>query len=175
MRRNRDPTTRFDLILAKKRYSVESSAEGRDFLVSVEGRDFRVRLEEQPRGRIRATVNGEERMVSILDETASALTVKIGGGRPSTFERPPALLPTGERVSSPLSVQAGILLSPLPGLVVSIEVEEGEEVELGTPLVTIEAMKMESIIRADRRAKIREIVARKGESVRKGQPLLSYE
>ena len=174
MRRNRGPTTRFDLILAKKRYSVESSVEGRDFLVSVEGRDFRVRLEEQSRGRIRATVNGEERMVSILDETASTLTVKIGG-RPSTFERPPALLPSGERVSSPLSVQAGLLLSPLPGLVVSIEVEEGDEVESGTPLVTIEAMKMESIIRADRRAKIREIVARKGESVRKGQPLLSYE
>ena len=174
MRRNRDPTTRFDLILAKKRYSVESSVEGWDFLVSVEGRDFRVRLENQPPGRIRATVNGDERMVSILDETASTLTVKIGG-RPSTFERPPALLASGERVSSPLSVQAGLLLSPLPGLVVSIEVEEGEEVELGTPLVTIEAMKMESIIRADRRAKIREIVARKGESVRKGQPLLSYE
>jgi len=174
VRRNRDPTTRFELILAKKRYSVESSVEGRDFLVNVEGRDFRVRLEDQPRGRIRATVNGEERMVSILDETASTLTVKIGG-RPSTFERPPALLPSGDRVSSPLSVQAGLLLSPLPGLVVSIEVEEGEEVELGTPLVTIEAMKMESIIRADRRAKIREIVARKGESVRKGQPLLSYE
>ena len=174
MRRNRDPTTRFDLILAKKRYSVESSVEGRDFLVSVEGRDFRVRLEDQPRGRIRATVNGDERMVSILDETASTLTVKIGV-RSSTFERPPALLASGERVSSPLSVQAGLLLSPLPGLVVSIEVEEGEEVELGTPLVTIEAMKMESIIRADRRAKIREIVARKGESVRKGQPLLSYE
>jgi len=174
VRRNRDPTTRFDLILAKKRYSAESSVEGGDFLVRVEGRDFRVRLEEQPRGRIRATVNGDERTVSILDETASTLTVKIGG-RPSTFERPPALLPSGERVSSPLSVQAGLLLSPLPGLVVSIEVGEGDEVELGTPLVTIEAMKMESIIRADRRAKIREIVARKGESVRKGQPLLSYE
>jgi propionyl-CoA carboxylase alpha chain len=174
VRRNRDPTTRFDLILAKKRYSVESSVEGRDFLVSVEGRDFRVRLEDQPRGRIRATVNGEERMVFMLEETASTLSLKIGGKR-LAFERPPALLPSHERVSPPLSAQAGLLLSPLPGSVVSIEVEEGDEVELGTPLVTIEAMKMESIIRADRRAKIREIVARKGESVRKGQALLSYE
>ena len=174
MRRNRDPTTRFDLILAKKRYSVEWNVEGRDFLVSVGGREFRVRLEDQPRGTIRATVNGEERTVSILDETASALVLKIGGQR-STFERPPALLPSRDRVSSPMSDQAGLLLSPLPGLVVSIEVREGDEVELGAPLVTIEAMKMESIIRADRRTKIREIVARKGESVRKGQPLLRYE
>ena len=158
----------------KKRYSVESSVEERDLLVIVEGRDFRVRLEDYPRGRIRATVNGEERIVSILGETASALTLKIGGQR-STFERPPALSPSRERVSSPLLDQAGLLLSPLPGLVLSIEVSEGDEVELGTPLVTIEAMKMESIIRADRRAKIREIVARRGESVRKGQPLLSYE
>jgi len=140
----------------------------------VEGRDFHVKLEDQPRGRIRATLNGEERAVSILEETASSLTVKIGG-HSSTFERPPALLPSREEVSSVPLAQAGLLLSPLPGLVVSIEVEEGDEVESGSPLVTIEAMKMESIIRADRRAKIREIVARKGESVRKGQPLLSYE
>lgn len=175
MRRNRDLTTRFDLTLAKKRYSLESSIENSDFLVSVEGRDFRVRLEDQPRGRIKATVNGEERMVSILHETASAFTLKIGGRR-LTFERPPVLLPSRERVSSPQSAQAGLfLLSPLPGLVVSIEVEEGDKVELGTPLVTIEAMKMESIIRADTRAKIGEIVVRKGESVRKGQPLMSYE
>ncbi len=142
--------------------------------MSVEGRVFRIKLAEQPRGIIRATVNGEQRKVSIIDESGSSLVLEIDG-RLATLERPPALLPSRERGASHASIQEGFFSSPLPGVVVSIEVREGEEVELGTPLLTIEAMKMESIIRSDRRATIREVVVKKGEAVRKGQPLLRYE
>ncbi len=142
--------------------------------MNVEDRVFRIRLDDQPRGVIRATVNGEQRKVSIIDESGSRLVLEIDG-RLATLERPPALLPSGERGASHASIQEGFFSSPLPGVVVAIEVREGEDVELGTPLFTIEAMKMESIIRSDRRATIREVIVKKGEAVRKGQPLLRYE
>ena len=142
--------------------------------MNVEGRAFRIRLDDQPRGLIRATINGGQRKVSIIEESGSSLVLEIDG-QLATLERPPSLLPSQERSASHASIQQGFFSSPLPGVVVSIEVREGEDVELGTPLLTIEAMKMESIIRADRHARISEVVVKKGEAVRKGQPLLRYE
>ena len=155
-------------------YSVESEVEGRNFVVRVGGKVFRVGFEDSPPGTTTARIDGEERTVSIEEETASRFVVRIDG-RAFNFERPPAIFSSGERVPLPSSQHQGFLLSTLPGLIISIDVGEGDEVEPGTPLVTIEAMKMESIIRSERRARVRRVIVRKGEAVRKGQPLLSYE
>ena len=46
-----------------------------------------------------------------------------------------------------------LLLCPMPGMVVSIAVEEGQEVYEGQALATIEAMKMENILRAERQGR----------------------
>jgi len=173
-RRNRGHTISFELILSGRRYSCEARDAGKDLLVGVGGRVFRIRLESQPLGVIRATVNGKPRKVSIIKESSSTLVLKIEG-RLVTLERPPALLPSRESITSHASIEEGYLSSPLPGVIVSIEVREGEEVEIGRPLFTIEAMKMESIIRADKHARVSEVVVKKGEAVRKGQPLLRYE
>ncbi len=57
------------------------------------------------------------------------------------------------------------LLCPMPGLVVNIEVKEGEEVKAGQALAVVEAMKMENILRAERDATVGKIVAKKGDSL----------
>ena len=57
------------------------------------------------------------------------------------------------------------LLCPMPGLVVSINVEEGQEVKAGEPLAVVEAMKMENVLRAEKDATIAKINARKGDSL----------
>jgi len=142
-------------------------------VITLEGRVFKIKLEDLPSGTIRVTINGEKRLVSIVEETASALILEIDE-QLVTVERPPALLPAKEKGVSQTSALEGVLVSPLPGLVVSIEVREGDEVDAGAPLLTIEAMKMESIIRAERHAKISEIMVKMGEAVRKGQLLMKY-
>ena len=58
-----------------------------------------------------------------------------------------------------------LLLCPMPGLVVSIAVAEGEEVEEGQPLATVEAMKMENILRAEKKATVAKINAAAGDSL----------
>ncbi len=57
------------------------------------------------------------------------------------------------------------LICPMPGMVVSIAVEEGAEVEAGQPLAIIEAMKMQNILRAEKRSTVSRIFANAGDSL----------
>ena len=57
------------------------------------------------------------------------------------------------------------LLCPMPGLVVSIDVTEGQEVKVGETLAVVEAMKMENVLRAERDGTVKKIHAKKGDSL----------
>jgi propionyl-CoA carboxylase alpha chain len=57
------------------------------------------------------------------------------------------------------------LRCPMPGLVRAIHVVEGDEVQPGQPLCTVEAMKMENILRAERQATVKAIRAKEGDSL----------
>ena len=58
-----------------------------------------------------------------------------------------------------------MLICPMPGLLVKLHVAEGEEVQPGQPLATVEAMKMENILRAEKQATIDKINALEGDSL----------
>jgi propionyl-CoA carboxylase alpha chain len=66
------------------------------------------------------------------------------------------------------------ILSPMPGLVVSVEAKEGEEVKEGQIICVIEAMKMQNIIRAERDGVIRTLGARAGETVAADDVLVEF-
>ncbi len=57
------------------------------------------------------------------------------------------------------------LLCPMPGLVKSVMVEEGQDVQAGDALAIVEAMKMENVLRAERNAKVSKIRASEGDSL----------
>ena len=61
---------------------------------------------------------------------------------------------------------------PMPGKVVSVQVEEGQAVTRGQPLLVVEAMKMEHTLKAPRDGTVVHLVARAGEMVEAGTPLL---
>ena len=56
-----------------------------------------------------------------------------------------------------------LLLCPMPGLVVRIDVAEGDEVFDGQALCMVEAMKMENVLRAERRARVAKVRRRPGQ------------
>jgi propionyl-CoA carboxylase alpha chain len=58
-----------------------------------------------------------------------------------------------------------MLLCPMPGLVMSIAVTEGQEVKAGETLAVVEAMKMENVLRAERDGVVKTIRAKKGDSL----------
>ena len=66
------------------------------------------------------------------------------------------------------------LLCPMPGLVVSVAVAEGDKVEAGQPLATVEAMKMENILRAEKSATIGKVLAKPGDSLAVDAVILEF-
>ncbi|MEM6678649.1 MAG: acetyl/propionyl/methylcrotonyl-CoA carboxylase subunit alpha [Pseudomonadota bacterium] len=68
-----------------------------------------------------------------------------------------------------------MLLCPMPGVVVSLAVAEGEEVQEGQALATIEAMKMENVLRAERKATVKKINAEPGASLAVDDVIMEFE
>ena len=66
------------------------------------------------------------------------------------------------------------LLSPMPGLLVSVAVSEGQEIKAGEVLAVVEAMKMENALRAERDGKVEKIHAKAGESLMVDQKILEF-
>ena len=67
------------------------------------------------------------------------------------------------------------LLSPMPGLLMSLAVEEGQAVKAGQELAVVEAMKMENILRAARDGKVAKVHAGPGESLAVDQAILEFD
>jgi propionyl-CoA carboxylase alpha chain len=66
------------------------------------------------------------------------------------------------------------LLSPMPGLLVSLAVREGQAVKAGEELAVIEAMKMENVLRAERDGKVTKLRAKPGDSLAADQVILEF-
>jgi len=66
------------------------------------------------------------------------------------------------------------LLSPMPGLVTRLEVDEGQSVRVREPLLVIEAMKMENVLRADHDCVVDRLLVKPGDSVAVGQRVMEF-
>lgn len=79
-------------------------------------------------------------------------------------------MPTIKRVDT-----SKMILSPMPGGVVSVNVAAGQSVVDGQEILVIEAMKMQNIIRAEKDAKIKSVKVKKGQSVAVDEVLIEFE
>jgi len=70
--------------------------------------------------------------------------------------------------------QSHLLLSPMPGLLISIDVEAGDAVHAGQALAVIEAMKMENVLKAERDCVIETIHAAVGDTLEPDQPVIEF-
>jgi propionyl-CoA carboxylase alpha chain len=68
-----------------------------------------------------------------------------------------------------------LLLCPMPGLIVKINVTEGEAVEQGQSLATVEAMKMENVLKAERKGVVKKINASAGASLKVDDVIMEFE
>lgn len=91
--------------------------------------------------------------VAVVDEREMRLRAAAGSG----------VAETGEL----------LLKSPMPGLVVAIPIEEGQEVKKGQVLLILESMKMQNELKSPRDGKVNRIKVKTGETVEQKQTLLS--
>jgi acetyl-CoA/propionyl-CoA carboxylase biotin carboxyl carrier protein len=78
-------------------------------------------------------------------------------------------------VTQRAAMGGGAVVAPMQGTIVKVLVEEGQEIAADEAVCVLEAMKMESEIRAQRSGKVREVLVAAGETVRSGQPLMVLE
>jgi len=68
-----------------------------------------------------------------------------------------------------------MLISPMPGLIKNISVEQGQKIKKGEQIVIIEAMKMENILKSEKDCLIKEILVKEGDSVSADEILINFE
>ena len=68
-----------------------------------------------------------------------------------------------------------LLLCPMPGLIVKVDVQEGDEVQEGQALCTVEAMKMENILRAEKKSVVTKVNAAAGDSLAVDDVIMEFE
>jgi propionyl-CoA carboxylase alpha chain len=68
-----------------------------------------------------------------------------------------------------------LLLSPMPGLLSELAVRVGQPIKAGEKLAVIEAMKMENVLRAERDAVVKSLLAKAGDSLAVDQPIVEFE
>jgi propionyl-CoA carboxylase alpha chain len=124
---------------------------------------------------VRAAVDGRRRVVK-LDPSATGFRVRYRGADLAMQ----ILTPRHAELAALMPVKAPpdtsrLLLCPMPGLVVRIDVGEGDEVHDGQTLCMVEAMKMENVLRAERRGTVARIRARPGDSLGVDDVIMEFE
>jgi biotin carboxyl carrier protein len=66
------------------------------------------------------------------------------------------------------------ITAPMPGMIIDLKVREGDHVKAGDPLLILEAMKMENVIKASGDSIVKTVKVKKGESVEKNQVLIDF-
>ncbi|MEO6067887.1 MAG: biotin/lipoyl-containing protein [Gemmatimonadota bacterium] len=112
-------------------------------------------LEAVGRGLWAVGFQGERHELEVVDERTRHIRSLTG---------------SGQRVVGPT-----VLKAPMPGLVVRVAVEEGQQVEAGSALVVLEAMKMENELRATSAGVVKAVKVKPGQAVEKGQVLVEFE
>ncbi|MFH5774060.1 biotin carboxylase N-terminal domain-containing protein [Paracoccus sp. NGMCC 1.201697] len=111
-------------------------------------------------------VDGSPRRSRIVTHAAGT---SVFGGRSLT------LVPLDPLARGGAEVGGGLTLSPMPGLVKAVFVTAGKEVASGDRLAILEAMKMEHTLTAARDGRVAEVLARAGDQVEAGAPLIRLE
>jgi len=115
-------------------------------------------------------VNGTVYKVELEKKLTTTKTPKLvrSYAVPSTETAPSQL-----KTSAPSAPKgAGFIKSPLPGVILEIFVKEGDKVSIGQKLITLEAMKMENNINADKEGIVKSLKVSKGDSVLEGDTLI---
>lgn len=134
--------------------------DGDQFVVRVGAVAHRLALSPLEPGKFRLSVDGRSQILTFAREQARRF-VHVGG-QTVAYELAQAA------TAAPGGSAAGDLTAPMPGTVTQVLVKHGDRVQRGQPLLIVEAMKMEHVIRAPRAARVRAVRVGPGDQVEGG-------
>ncbi|MGR3564706.1 MAG: acetyl-CoA carboxylase biotin carboxylase subunit [Heliomarina sp.] len=170
---------------------------GEDWVVNLQGLRYEVKVQADPEGATVVFEDGSSHRVTSdwtpgkqlaeLMVDAERLVLKVGkisggfrlrsrGADLKVHVRSPRQAELADLMPEKLPPDTSkMLLCPMPGLIVKINVAEGEEVQEGQPLCTVEAMKMENILRAERKGVVAKVNAGPGDSLAVDDVIMEFE
>jgi 3-methylcrotonyl-CoA carboxylase alpha subunit len=147
---------------------VEVTPLGEDrFRVAVDGATFDATATRLADGRLALEVP-EGRFLAEISASGARRFVRLGA-----LDFVLGLEPAGRRRAG--AAAGGSLEAPMPGVVTRVLVAQGDQVDAGQPLVAMEAMKMEHLVRAPRAGRVRSVGAVVGAMVAGGVTLVELE
>jgi acetyl/propionyl-CoA carboxylase alpha subunit len=150
-----------------REYQVEICSHGRDGTLTarIDGREVLTEMQSLADGSVMLTCGGRRSRVYAARRGHSIL-VAIG---PNQFELQPA---EGRSTRTARGLVASEVTAPMPGKILRVLVNEGDQVEAAQPLLVMEAMKMESTLRAEGPAVINRVRVGAGAMVDHGDVLI---
>ena len=123
-----------------------------------------------------ANVTGDNEMVIQIERVGVRWRITTRGASHEALVLPARLKAhEGHMIEKEPPDLSKMLICPMPGMLVKLHVAEGETVQPGQPLATVEAMKMENILRAEKEAVIAKVNASEGESLAVDAVILELE
>jgi propionyl-CoA carboxylase alpha chain len=153
-------------------HQVEISTDG----VSVDGDDLDMALEYTPGDRIVTAELGDQELTVRIARTRTGFRLTTRGASHVARTLPAHVAPYAEHLIEKIPPDLSkFLIAPMPGLLVRLDVKEGDAVQPGQPLAVVEAMKMENILRAEKAATVKSLAAKAGDSLAVDQVILELE
>ena len=118
---------------------------------------------------------GDKSLVIKINKITGGFRMRTRGADLKVLVRTPRQAELSKHMQEKLPPDTSkMLLCPMPGLLVKIDVEIGQEVQEGQPLCTVEAMKMENILRAERKGVVAKINSSVGDSLAVDDIILEF-
>ena len=173
-----EPSERTDWVVVanKEHYAVTVNEVENGYEVAHKDQTYRIKTDWQFGERlVQAEVNGVDVNIQ-LDPYRSGYRIFHRGNETDIV----VLSPRAAELSRHMIEKeppdlSKFLLSPMPGLLVRLAVEEGEEVKAGEELAVVEAMKMENSLRAEEDVVVSKVLAAQGDSLMVDQPIIEFE
>ena len=141
------------------------------FKFTIAGQPYDTTVNEIEPNVCEVTVNGTVFQVEIEKQE----TVKK---KPVVAPRPAAAgaaAPTAKPAAAPASAGTTVVKSPLPGSIVKVMVQAGQEIKKGDTLLTMESMKMENVIASEVTGKVKNVLVQPGQNVMQDDKLVEIE
>ena len=146
----------------------------KEYKFKINGKDYAVTIGEADGKMLNVNVNGADYQVELEGDTLTPAGLGMTNPAPAVIPSAASASPAAAPAEAPKAAGAGTTVkSPLPGIIISIDVKEGQAVKRGQKVAVIEAMKMENDILAESDGTVTAIHARKGDSVLEGADIVT--
>lgn len=141
----------------------------KEYKYKIDGKEYAVKIDKIEGDQSQLEVNGTPYSVEIIQEKKKE-TPKVAKPAPTSA---PAATAAPAPAATPASTGKGkAVKAPLPGVIISVDVQVGQQVKRGQQVAVLEAMKMENGINAECDGTISEIKVKAGDSILEGTDIL---